>query len=176
MANLYTRLPAWLREALNLQVPEVPNLLDTALLLPVVDTWQGGWGRMLWRIGEDTVAGGSPAGFRALEPGSRDVGHLYLAIHVVQAGGAAARLFGLLYDDVVVGTVRPRILTFSPPLNAATASIVQPDGRATGTEGIPHLVVPPGMQVGIDHPATAAGETYTFRWMVGEFRAGSKPI
>lgn len=169
--TLFTRLPAWLRDALSTQEPDVPNVLG-AVVDPILDVGQGGWGTMEWVDQQVTHPASTGATNYTLEPPSDVKGLLVTAVTIVHSGGAAPGFAAISKTSVTTPTA----------VWLLRGNIAVGDTWANnwdGTRGwnlMYPLVVPPGRGLRFEAPATGVGESFTCIITYGRFRAGFKPV
>lgn len=164
--NRFSRVPSWLRNALGTTDPNLPDQIETAAVLPVLDIAQGGWGGMRWRllVGTGLAASSGANTVREIEGDENLTRLMYL--HVTHVGGSAAEAIQIQLRDRVM----------NDPLALAAPSV--PAGTTLSHQQImgssDPFVIPPGFHLAIRYPATALGESWALRMLEGETKAGFK--
>ena len=148
---------AWLRDALQLIDARVPTELATRELVPVVDAYQDGWGVSHWEEQGTVIAAGSAAGTHILPSSANtDTLRIITGLWIAHTGGAATASYDLYFRPnnafSAAGIVRIAVAVGAIAWWKDIAGTI--DAR---------LVVPPGWTIGMLYPATAAGETHSFR-------------
>lgn len=177
MANLFTRINRWLLAALDLQEHELPNQIDTDLVLPTVDVMQGGWGagdEVIWTARADTFTG--PSAAQNFEPlaASRDIQRL-LSFSLIGADLAAnVSVWLKIRDPVQLREIRMIQHTLAAgETNRAYWTHIVPGGAPQW------IHIPPRFFPRWEISALGGGppaETLTIAWIVAEFPAGTKVL
>lgn len=164
--TLFTRLPGWLRQALATQEPDVPNILG-AIVDPVLDVGQGGWGLVEPLFPEVTHPASTGATNYTLIAQDPDVTPLLLVVTVAHFGGAGAADVTLT-NLVGAGSTRA--------LHGFSALAAGPVAGLGHRQTVRQVVLPPGSGLRVDMPATGVGESLTcwLSWL--PIRRGFKPI
>lgn len=166
-ATLVKLLPSRLTQMLGLQADAVPHRLHPpGAVAPIVDAYQSGW-----TLANYLTTAGS-------QPGGAAVATVEL---LPQDEGLVRRIMaGRLVTSVVAGAnvsiALRRTLPSGGQLQVELTAVLIPDGEVFGNEqlfpaGHP-LIVPPGFNLVINFPATAAGEIVASQFVVAEAPAG----
>lgn len=166
----FDRLPSWLVDALQLQDPDVPNVLGGKVVQPTLDVLQGGWGlrtgETFWELFEGDVPASQAAGTEvviAADPGR--IRLCTLGEMNFQGGALGDWLISIVQSTTAKGT-------------ALFEDTAVADQRYTWKDlnNGDYWIVPPGWRLIMQHPATGVGEQITFRTVALDLPAGFKPI
>lgn len=165
--TLFTRIPAWLRQALATQEPDVPNVLG-AIIDPVLDVGQGGWGTMDWAaVVQDSVGTLDTVDVR---PANDNLGYLVFAeVLMILAGGTAGTVRLMMRDGVINEDVGLARVT-----GATTPGFYEHTDLARSPYP---FVIPPGFgfRISVDANDNVAN-AISVQMAIATFRAGFKPI
>lgn len=167
--SAFDRLPRWLVDALQLQDPDVPNVLAGRQVSPTIDVIQGGWGLgggfEFWETREG-IRTNQVAGTEVLFAADPELTRLVVAAEINFEGGA---LGDFLFSMVQSTTVRG---------HAVFEATAVADQRFTWRDmsAGPYWIVPPGFRLIVQIPVTGVGETVTARVAALEVPVGFKPI
>lgn len=185
------RVPQWLRNALNTQRTDMPQVLVTAsderggdpfaTVQATLDAFQGGVGiaEPVTLITSHTgaIAANTPV---VLLQGAPDVSYLLLGLNVVTVNIAAARRLwiGLLPIVQIPGAANGTgVVLFDPtlpiPTNPLDAVI---SWKTINGEGDGRLYIPPGFSLAWSAPDLAGGETASIVLTALRIPAGFKPF
>lgn len=167
--TLFTRLPAWLREALGAVEPDVPNQLG-GIIDPVVDIGQGGWGTADWLLSQ--VSAANNTNIVDVFASDRDLQTVILGVDVDNSGSA------------VPSTVTVSALSLTGQecrlwRRTVAAGLVTPynteDSGSVTRMGMPRIVVPSAFGVRVTVACIGAGSSCTATLLLARMRAGYKP-
>lgn len=159
----------WLLNGLGLNDPDLPTILDTTVVLPVIDVGQGGHGSLVSTFAAGTH-GPSVATANVLEIPDSDLAHQLLihAVHVTHVGGAA----GL---DATLAIIEPNAGTF-PIIQQINLAVGQVTSTIDWLGGSGPFWIPPGYGFRLRLQTTGAGETMPWRVLYSRLRSGYNPL
>lgn len=168
MANPISRSLVWLQDALGLDTPDAPAALDVASVLPVVDVLQAGWAYARPEVLSLAIPQNTGASNTELVQLDRDEQAVVVAGRIDHAGGGGA-LSSTLYQTQRTGV--------NNLLYVARATAVGGSDTWADITGRPdtRLHVLPDWSFWIAHPATGAGETLTYTFVLVRLPAGVRP-
>lgn len=160
---------SWLVGALGLDPATFPAWFAASEpVTPAVDVLQGGWAVATWQTALLTRAQSLGSALTTVAAADPTKTRLITALSLSRTGGA--------------GTARP-LVGFYDPVSTATMTLAGVDllagdlkGWDEWADGAPYWIVPPNYAIRFFYPATAAGETFDGRMVIGTFPAGAKPI
>lgn len=181
---------AWITAALKPYNQQSPNSLDESAILPVLDVLNQGWGlatfasgaiafaagtlSSIWNIIADTASanpgaftGGDTQPFPA--KGTAFLAKL-IALDAVHIGGAAPATINFFLVP------NPKLFGASPAVTVASASVAANATASYATlVGSREILVPPGWDLEVQFPTTAAGEQWVTHYAFACLPAGSRP-
>jgi hypothetical protein len=155
-------------KALGLLPGVVPTDLDERGVVPVVDAFQQGAGVLSWTISATTIPAGTAAATGLIVVAS-SLDHERLVRFAFNRTGGAGNIavnFYLQLNPATTGAIRVWQNEALPtPFNFNWFGEMN---------GVQYLHIPPGFDLKLAHPGTAAGESFLLRFQIGTCPAGFK--
>jgi hypothetical protein len=178
VSNLFKWRPDWLHRLLGLEEPELPVHLSTAAVVPTADIVQGGHPRQELVITSVTVGPAGLAGSIIITSAGEitqsvttwedaEEWQALVWLECNHVGGAAALNNELTLQPRATVVTGPRVGILSTGVGQTS---YHEDWNFGG--GIRPIWIPPNHALVWSYPATAAGETQTFRISMLRFPAG----
>lgn len=182
----FTRRPEWLRFALDLKDPELPNQLDTNTVPLVIDALNGGAAAASFYVVSYNKAGVVGLNTTTIVARSTDLLRVCYEFSVYAAPAhVTATTYVLHLRDIRLSTANPTTLRAASGgtpgaggmLNSRRADTGA--GAALGPDlgGRPIIIGPDVFSLELEVGATAnAADDLWFSFLIGEFPAGSRPV